>query len=161
MQHRLDEIINPQARMDWGAAVLAGVIAGAIDWLLSHGMPWFTSGLIAPNLMGRDLHGLGAFDGYSDAMTILAQFVIGIGYGLIVAPLVTHLRGLWAIATGGLLGLGLYGLNFCVFHFLVGVHWSAAELSVIVAHVVFGLVVAGLYKGLAARKFLANRGTPA
>ena len=152
MQNRLDSIVNRSARLDWGAAVLAGLIAGAIAWLLSHGIPWFTSGLVSPTLMGRDLKSPGLVDPYASVMTVLAQLVVAIGYAMIVAPLVTRLRGLWAMALGGVIGLGLYALNFCVFHFFLGVAWSGGELPVIVTHVVFGMIAAGTYKGLAARR---------
>jgi hypothetical protein len=152
MQSRLDSVVNRSARLDWGAAVLAGLIAGGIAWLLSHGIPWFTSGLVSPTLMGRDLKPPGVVDPYASFMTVLTQLGVAVAYGLIIAPLVTRLRGLWAMALGGVIGAGLYALNFCVFHLLLGVAWSGAELSVIVTHVVFGMIAAGTYKGLAARR---------
>ena len=154
MDTRLDDFVNREARIDWGAAVLAGVIGGAIDWLLSHGIPWFTSGLITPTFMGREIQSLAGRDGYGTAMMLLAQVAVGIGYALVLAPVVTHLRGIWAISLGGLLGLVLYAINFGVFHFVTRAEWSGSEGSVIVSHVVFGMIVAGIYKGIAARKFV-------
>jgi hypothetical protein len=153
---RNDSVFNRSARLEWGAAVLAGLIAGVIAWLLSHGIPWFTSGLVSPTLMGRDLKPPGLIDPYRSVITVLAQLVVAIGYSLVIAPLVTRFRGVWAIGAGGLIGLALYGCNFCVFHFLLRVDWSNGELAVVVTHVVFGMLAAGAYKGLAARRALVS-----
>src|SRR5690348_12929753 len=54
METHVEEVIDREARLNWGAAVVAGVAAGAVVWLLSHGTPWFTSGLVSAELMGRD-----------------------------------------------------------------------------------------------------------
>jgi len=153
MQTWLDDLVNRDARFDVGAALLAGLVGGGIAWLLSHGIPWFTSGMVSPELMGRDLSPAVAAEMAGNFGIILAQIVLGLCYAFIIAPLVTHLRGMWALGLGALLGCGLYALNFCVFHFLLGVNWSGTELPVIVTHVVFGVIVAGVYKGLAARRF--------
>lgn len=152
------EIINPEARLDWGAAVLAGLATAAIAWLLSHGIPWFTSGMVSPTLMGRDLKPPGELDAYRSTMTILAQAVTGVVYALIIALGVTRFRGLWAVGLGTLIGVGLYLVNLAVFKMAKGVDWSGSEWQVVVTHIVFGAVAAGAYKGLAARRSTARAG---
>ena len=156
MAHR-DDIINRDARFDWAAAVWGGLIAGAVVWLLSHGIPWFTSGMVSPTLMGRDLKPPGLVDPFRSAMTILAQAVVSVAYAFVIALLVTRLRGMWAVGLGMLIGVGLYALNFLVFHFLLTVDWTGGELAVLVTHVVFAAMAAGAYKGLAARRAGARR----
>lgn len=103
--------------------------------------------------MGRDLKPPGEVNATASLMTVLAQALVSICYGLAISPAVCKLRGMFAIMAGGLIGLVLYGLNLLVFHFALGVDWSArVEAPVIVTHVVFSMLVAGLYKGLAARR---------
>jgi hypothetical protein len=114
--------------------------------------------MVSPTLMGRDLKPSGTADSYAALVTIVAQLLVSLLYACIIAPLVTRFRGMWAIGLGGLIGLGLYGLTFLVFHFLQGLDWSGSELPVLVTHLVFGLVVAGLYKGLAARRWIRETG---
>jgi hypothetical protein len=75
-----------------------------------------------------------------------------VGYALVIALVVTRLRGMWAVALGAAVGLGLYCLNFLVFHFLLTVDHTATEVPVLVTHVVFAAIAAGAYKGLAARR---------
>ncbi len=160
MQTRWEEFVNREARFDPGAAVTAGLVGGVIAWLLSHGIPWFTSGMVSPSFMGRDVSHGTALSAWGESTVVGGHFVLGICYALVLAPLVTHVRGMWAVVLGGIIGLALYGLNFCAFHFLLGVNWSGAEVQVIVTHVVFGLIGAGIYKGLAARKNVARSQPP-
>jgi len=153
------QIINRAARFSLKAALSAGLIAGTILWLFSHGTPWFTSGMVSPTLMGRDLKPSGLLDGFPSTVTVLAQLAVAIGYTLVIAAVVTHLRGMWAIGVGGVVGLILYCFNFLVFHLLLTLNWTGTEVPVIVTHVVFGMVAAGLYKGLAARKDMMTQDT--
>ena len=150
-----ETIFNRDAHFRWKPAAGAGLIAGAITWLLSHGTPWFTSGLVSPTLMGRDLKAPGLVDPVASLVTVLALLLVSIAYGLVIGAIVSRVRALWGVVTGALIGLGLYLLNFAVFHIFLGVNWSDGEWSVIVTHLVFGLVAAGAYKGLA-----PSRGLP-
>ena len=153
MASESDLILNRDGRFRPGAAMGAGLVGAVLLWLFSHGTPWFTSGMISPTLMGRDLKAPGLVDPAGSTITVLALLIVSLGYAFIVAGSVTRLRGVWALVAGALIGGVLYCLNFAVFHFLRGVDWvSATELPVIVTHVVFCAVVAGLYKGIAARR---------
>lgn len=152
METRVHDYVNPEARIHWFAAVTASVLAGAIVWLFSHGTPWFTSGMVSPTLMGRDLKAPGLVDPTGSFMTVVAQIVVSICYGLVITPIVYKLRGIFAILAGGVIGLILYALNFLFFHLAYGIGWSHLEPPVILTHVVFTMIAAGLYKGLAARR---------
>lgn len=155
MDRWLNSAINPDARYDWRAALIAGVIGCAVVWLLSHGIPWFTSGMVSPSMMGRDLKPPGLVDASMTLVTLVAQLGVSIAYALAIAPLVSRFRGMWAIALGGIIGIGLYLLNLAAFRLVFTDQWTGSELPVIVTHVVFSMVVAGAYKGLAARKLPA------
>ena len=152
MQTHLDDVVARDFRMNWGAAVLAGLIGGGVVWLLSHGMPWFTSGMISPTLMGRDLKPPGVVAPYHSGVIVLLHLVASVGYAGIIAFFAGHLRGLWAIGLGCLIGLALYAINYCIFHFWVDTTWTGTELPVVVTHVVFSMLAAGAYKGLASRR---------
>lgn len=151
IDNRYDQFINPAARFSWKAAVLAGLIGAGIAWLLSHGLPWFTSGMVSPTLLGRDLKPAGLIDPLGSVVTTITLVVVSVLYALIIAPLVTRLRGMWAVAVGGVIGFGLYLLNYAVFRLLMNADLTGTEFPVLVTHVTFGAVVAGLYKGLANR----------
>lgn len=159
METRVDDIVNREARLNWKAAVFAGLIAGGVVWLLSHGIPWFTSGLVSPTMMGRDLKPAGLVNPVRSIITVLAHAGAAVAYAVVIALLAGRLRGLWAVALGALVGLGLYAVNYCVFHFLPAVDWTGSELPVVVTHVVFSMFAAGAYKGLAARRSLARTTT--
>ena len=108
--------------------------------------------MVSPTMMGRDLKPEGVVDSYMSVITVVAQLLVSLVYGLVLAPLVTRFRGMWAVGLGGVIGLGLYLLNFVAFRFLLSDQWTGTELPVAVTHFVFGMLVAGAYKGLAARK---------
>jgi hypothetical protein len=156
METHFDGVINREARVRWTSAALAGLITGAVVWLLSHGVPWFTSGLVSPTLMGRDLKRPGVIDPTTSLTTVLAQILVSVCYACIIAPLITRFRGMWAVGIGALAGLVLYAINFAIFHLLTGADWNAGrEITVMVTHFVYGAIVAGLYKGLARPKVAA------
>jgi hypothetical protein len=143
--------LRPGGRVHWRAAILAGLIAGGIVWLFSHGLPWFTSGMITPTLMGRHLKPPGLVIGSRSVAIGAAHLVVAVLYTLAIASLISKVRGLWALALGGVLGLILYCLNFAFFRVAQIADWSGTELPILVTHAVFGAVAAGLYKGMTAR----------
>jgi hypothetical protein len=147
----MEDVVAHNARVNWPKAIIASFAAGAVVWLLSHGTPWFTSGMVSPSLMGRDLNSLGNLGVNSGFAIVLGHGALSLCYGLIISALVAHLRGLWAVALGATVGLILYVFNFAAFHLLENLSWSSSELPVIFTHLVFGAVVAGIYKGWAAR----------
>jgi hypothetical protein len=47
-------------------------------------------------------------------------------------------------------------LNLAVFHTLMAVDFTGTEMPVLVTHIVFSMIAAGVYKGLAARRSAAG-----
>ena len=101
----------------------------------------------SPVVAGRTLSG--------QPLPLLVVWALHMGvsilYGLIVCRVVAGLKQARAILTGGLLGLVLYVINFGI----VSTWWPSIrgnEISVVFTHIVFGLVVAGAYRGLLRRK---------
>jgi hypothetical protein len=79
------------------------------------------------------------------------HLAVSLVYGLIISRMVATLRHRRAFVTGALGGLVLYAVNLGVVSSL----WPAlrgAEFSVVVTHLVFGLITAGAYRGLLKRK---------
>jgi hypothetical protein len=159
MNTRMEDVINPTARFDARAAILGGLIAGGVLWLLSHGTPWFASGMITPTMMGRDLKPAGMVDASRSALTTVTEFGVAVVYTFVLGLLVTHLRGMWAVAAGGVAGVGLYLINYAVFHLFMATDWTGSEAPVLVTHIVFGMIASAIYKGLAARRSIPAPGS--
>ena len=129
-------------------AVWAGLIAGVVLLIVPHASPWEGLTSFTPALMGRvvpSMWGLGVF------MTVVLHLVLGIIYGVLISFVVSHIRQMAAVVSGGVAGLVLYFINLGVVTL-----WFPAmrgnEVSVFVTHVVFGLIAAGAYRGLLRRK---------
>lgn len=96
-------------------------------------------------VMGRSLslHGTGLTVG-----KILLHLALAIVYACIIATIVKRFQAWRAVVAGGVVGLVLYGVNLgmvsAAFPQFVGM-----EGRVAFTHFAFGLICAGLYKGMA------------
>jgi hypothetical protein len=81
----------------------------------------------------------------------LLHMLVACAYAVILAMIVARFRPDRAMLVGAIAGLGLYGLNFAAFRFLlpamVGLEWLVAF-----SHVVFALMATAIYRGLAKRR---------
>src|SRR5213592_2212725 len=93
------------ASINWMRAVQAGLIVGAIMFLLSRGIPWVGSGAIDPAIMGRDISPGQSPTPLFFASVMLLHFAVAILYGLIIAPIVHGFKNWVAGAVGGVVGL--------------------------------------------------------
>jgi hypothetical protein len=141
------------AQFHVGPALGAGFIAGAVLLIVPHGSPWSSLTFFSPVIMGRTIPG-------PMEMPLIVVWVlhlaISILYGLLISRVVATLRWQRAFFTGALAGLVLYAVNFGIVS-LVWPWLRGAEFSVVVTHIVFGLITAGAYRGLLKR----TRGVPA
>jgi hypothetical protein len=129
-------------------ALAAGLIAGVILLFVPHASPWEGLTSFTPTVLGRALP---ASWNISILGIVFLHLVLSVIYGFIISAVVINIRELRAVFTGGLVGVALYLLNFGV----VSVCLPALrgnEVSVIVTHFVFGLIAAGVYRGLLRRK---------
>jgi len=130
-----------------GPALGAGFIAGVILLILPRGSPWSSLTFFSPAIMGRTIPG-------PEVPLLLVwalHLAVSLLYGLIISRMVATLKHRRAFVTGALAGLVLYAINFGV----VSALWPSlrgAEFSVVVTHIVFGLITAGAYRGLLKRK---------
>jgi hypothetical protein len=133
-------------------AVAAGLVAGLVLLIIPHASPWERLTSFSPAIVGRavpvtwDIPALGV---------VVLHLALSLIYGFIISLTVIHIRELRAVFTGGVMGLVLYLLNFTVVSL-----WLPAlrgnEIPVIITHFVFGLIAAGVYRGLLRRKVPAG-----
>ncbi len=72
----------------WGPAIQAGLIVGAITFLLSRGIPWVGSGAINPAVMGREIAPGKGPSGVFFLSLMGLHFFLGVVYALIIVPIV-------------------------------------------------------------------------
>ncbi|WP_063553098.1 hypothetical protein [Burkholderia territorii] len=101
--------------------------------------------LTAALVMGRSV--LGASTGFDPAIMGVATAVhaaLSLAYTAVLAKLVRHLSPGAALLTGGAFGLALYGINLHAFTAIFPWFVAARGVITLVAHVVFGVVAAGV-----------------
>ena len=131
--------------LQWGSAVLAGLAVGAWFVIFPRGIPWSGVPFSLPAVMGRVLPGH-----ISLAAAALVHLLVSVVYAVIIAVIVRKLRPELAMLAGAAIGAGLYFFNWLVVYLFLD-WWSGNEWPVLAVHVVFGLFVAGAYRGLAAQ----------
>jgi hypothetical protein len=143
------QLLEPEnpGHLQWGAALKAGLIAGAILLIVPRASPWSSITSFDPAIMGRPLA-----VGFRSWLPVwLTHLLLSVAYGLCISRLVVSLRGFHAVLAGGFIGLILYGLNLLIVS-LIWPQMRGNELSVVFTHVVFGLIAAAAYRGLLKRK---------
>jgi hypothetical protein len=135
-------------RLQGVPALAAGLIAGVVMLIVPHASPWEGLTTFTPAIMGRvppAAWNLGTL------LIIIIHLALSLIYGFIISLAVLNIRELRAVFTGGVIGLILYLLNLGAVTL-----WFPAlrgnEVSVIVTHGVFGLIAAGVYRGLLRRR---------
>jgi hypothetical protein len=128
-------------------AVTAGLIAGVILLVLPHASPWSGVTSFNPAIVGREPPA--GWDMPAFAIIFL-HLVLSMAYGFIISLYVMHFRELRAVFMGGVAGAVLYLLNFAVVAFFFPL-MRGSETAVLLAHIVFGLIAAGVYRGLLRR----------
>jgi uncharacterized membrane protein YagU involved in acid resistance len=149
-------------RIDWMAAIWAGLIAGLVFLMVEMAMlplflgesPWAPPRMMAAMVMGEDVLPPPATFSLGVLMVaMVVHFVLSIIYAFVLAPIVAGSGAGPAIGVGALFGLAIYVINFYGFAPLLFPWFTEARNWVtIFAHVVFGLVLAGSYKTLAVRR---------
>ena len=135
----------------WKRALQAGLIVGAIMFLLTRGIPWVGSGAINPAVMGREMApGESATPMFFFGVMSL-HFIVAAIYGLIIAPIVHGFRPWAAGAVGAIVGLVLYFMSYAIAGMLMEAPAAQREWPSLVIHIIFGIVCAETYKGMVRR----------
>lgn len=130
-------------RIDFKAALGAGLAVGLLIALFPRGSPWAGTTFFSPTVMGRAM----GEPGGSFLAALLPHLALAIGYAIIIGLMVEGLRRFKAVLMGAAVGAALFFVNWAVFRFLV-VDTEARESVVFFTHLAFGLMCAGAYKGL-------------
>ena len=144
--------------INWKAAILAGIIAGAIFMMLEMilvpliggGSPWGPPRMIAAIGMGKGVLPPPADFAVAPLMVaMLIHFLLSIIFAVILA-FVIHRFGLGlAILIGAVFGLVLYFVNFYGFTAIFPWFAMARNAVTIFTHIVFGALAAWIYKAMA------------
>jgi hypothetical protein len=146
--------------LNWGGAICAGIVAGVaatgaqvvLWWIFTDTLPWIfyrDVRLTAAMLMGQEvLPPPATFDWTVMGVATVIHFTISVAYSLILACMISHLGMMLSLLAGCFYGLILYVIN--MYGVTVIFPWFAAarDWITIVAHIVFGIFLAGTYKAL-------------
>jgi hypothetical protein len=133
-------------------AAAAGLIAGVILLIVPHASPWEGITAFMPAILGRIVP---ATSDVSQLGAIVLHLALSLIYGFIISLTVVNIRELRAVALGGIVGVALYVANYGIVSiWFPGMKGN--EVSVIVTHIVFGLIAAGAYRGLLRRRVQAT-----
>jgi uncharacterized membrane protein YagU involved in acid resistance len=147
----------------WGAAIRAGLLAGALLLLFPSGNPWTAFARpSAAHIMGRPISS-------DPSITILsaaaipahtAHLTVSVVYALILLIVVHHMRSWRAILAGILTSLLLYGVSFATFRAFAPEFTGEYEINVLIAHLLFGGVAAGAIRGFLRPPMLLDQTRP-
>jgi hypothetical protein len=137
---------RPCRRLDWPRACYAGLIAGGLLLMFSGGTPWSSTG--HATVMGRMLEEPSRMQSESGMITMLLHMGVAVCYAMLIVPIIFALPATLAILTGGAIGTALYFINYWISATFGVLPTGEGEIIILVTHAVFGLLVAGAYKGL-------------
>lgn len=131
----------------WLPALGAGLIAGVVLLVLPRGNPWSALTFFSPTIVGRVVP---ASWGMPWVVTAALHLGLSLLYGLAVGRAVAHVTQFRAVIAGSVVGVLLYVVNVALISFLSR-GWVGNEFSVVFAHIVFGAIAGGAYRGLLRR----------
>ena len=141
--------------MDWKAAVLAGLIAGAVFLvvlliaypLATGGTPWTIFRFIGAMVLGEAvLPPPTSFDAGIVITAVIVHFTLAVLYTLVLAFIVHRWRLLVSVIGGALFGLALYLINFFTITFFFAWFYPARAWPFSLVHILFGAVAGGIYE---------------
>ncbi|MCI0397566.1 MAG: hypothetical protein L0332_16935 [Chloroflexi bacterium] len=149
--------------VDWRAAVIAGVVAGAVFLVLqmilfplvTGGAPWVVMRMIAAIVMGEGVLPPPAdFDPVIFLVALLVNFALSILFALILAVIVHRWGLLVGVIGGALFGLAVYAINFYTFSFFFPWFFPVRSWIDVLTLVIYGAVAGGVYEALEVERFV-------
>jgi uncharacterized membrane protein YagU involved in acid resistance len=144
--------------INWKAAIIAGIVAGAIFMILEMilvplvggGSPWGPPRMIAAIGMGKEvLPPPGDFALMPVMVAMVIHFILSIIFAVILAFIIQRFSLGLAILIGAIFGLLLYFINFYGFTAVFPWFAMARNAVSIFSHIVFGAAAAWIYKAMA------------
>lgn len=138
-----------QKNVTWRAVFLAGIAAG-IAFFVANLLfsPILTPSLllryIASLVMGSDV----LTNGNSMALIVggIVHLVLSLLFALIISIVIHRWGLLVGIIGGGILGLSLYAINLYTLTLLFPWFFAINSSSLLISHVIFGVVAGGVYE---------------
>lgn len=146
-----------QRSPDWTVAAVAGFASGAVlmvlellwSTIIMGSSPWETSHMVAAIVMGQDALQSTDFNLMIVAVALITHYVLGIAFALILSAMLVSFRfdssiGM-VLLSGAVFGVVMYLFNF---YGMVRFFSWFAEMrgwATVVAHVIFGMLVAAMY----------------
>lgn len=146
-----------QRSPDWTVAAVAGFAAGTVlmvlellwSTIIMGSSPWETSHMVAAIVMGQDALQSTDFNLMIVAVALFTHYVLGIAFALILSAMLVSFRfdssiGM-VLLSGAVFGVVMYLFNF---YGMVRFFSWFAEMrgwATVVAHVIFGMLVAAMY----------------
>lgn len=138
--------------VQWATGLKAAVAIGIIFWLVTRGIPWATSGLVSPTVMGREIKSPEAINFGAASLASALHLLSAVIYGFIMMPVIHRFPYSNAWLIGAALGILLYLINLAAFTLFAGGAPYSRELPVFITHLAFGIIFTGAYKGLVKRR---------
>ncbi len=148
--------------LDWGAALWAGIISGALIFVLNIILSWITLGspwvyvrLTASIILGEGaLPPPAGFDLSIFLAALLVQLVLSVFYGCLVAVVIFRWGLLVGFLGGAALGLAIYVINFFAISYFFPWFFPLRSWIVLLSHVLFGALAGGIYELLEDEEFV-------
>jgi hypothetical protein len=157
----------PKIRMrqlvDWRAALWAGIVSGAVFFILNlvlipksmGGNLWVTVRFMASLLLGEEvLPPPAAFAADALIAAILMNTLTTLAFGLLVAYVIHRGGLLLGILGGAVLGLAAYGINFYTLTYFFPWFFPLRGWVMAINHVILGALAGGIYELLEVEKFV-------
>lgn len=148
---------DARSRAFWRAAVLGGLIGGAVFMMAEMLMvmligqsPWAPPRMIAAMVLGDEvLPPPATFDAGVLATAMMIHFPLSILYGIVIGWIVQRMSRTGALLAGAAIGLAIYLINFYgIASFAFEWFAMARNWVSLVTHVLFGLVTAWAFVAL-------------
>jgi hypothetical protein len=155
----------------WRAAVYAGVVAGILATAVEIALWWaFTDALpdilfrdarfAAALVFGRGVLSAPAFDWGVMFIAALVHFALSVVYALILSRLIRRMTLYRSLLAGAAFGLALFSVNMYGFTMVFPWFEAARDWITVAAHLVFGMVAAGVYSVLTQPRRSLSSWTP-
>ena len=154
-------------KLDWRAAVWAGLIAGAVFMMVEMALvgtvggasPWGPPRMIGARVMGQSvLPPPATFDAVIMMVAMVIHFLLSVLFGVVLGWAISRWRiGMAAALVAGLIfGLVVYFVDFYIMAAIFPWFAMARGAISISAHAIFGSVLGAAYRALAARRETAR-----
>lgn len=156
---------SPRMRqvVDWRAALWAGLLAGAVFFLVNlfvtplviGGNVWVMVRLFASILLGDSILAPPAtVDLLALVVAFVTHFTLALLYALLIAYVI-HRGGLiTGIIGGALLGLALYSINFYTLTLFYPWFFAMRNAVFVATHLLYGALAGGIYEALEVEIFV-------